>query len=161
MYGAILSQKLLTVLLAALLACPSWALRDCCCTRGVSRVEAASCCSTRKVETKRNVSPCCAARLKSASSKTIATSSKVDPRTLSCRPVSSCRCHQATTVATLTKPFLTESIGNEESVSVTKPPLWTVQARKAAARMLPGVTAVGSGRDGPAGRCVRLCRWLT
>ena len=161
MYGAILSQKLLTVLLAALLACPSWALRDCCCTRAVSRVEAASCCSTRKVETKRNVSPCCAARLKSASSKSIATSSKVDPRTLSCRPVSTCRCHQATTVATLTKPVLKESIGNVKRVSVARPPLWTVQARNAAARILPGATADMSGFDGPAGRCVRLCRWLT
>lgn len=161
MYGAILSQKLLTVLLAALMACPSWALRDCCCTRGVPRVKAASCCSMRKVETKRNVSPCCATRLKSASSKTITTPSKVDPRTLSCRPVSTCRCHQATTVATLTKPVLAESVGNVESVSVAKAPLWTVQARKAAARMLPGVTADGSGLDGPAGRCVRLCRWLS
>ena len=156
MYGAILSQKLLTVLLAALMACPSWALRDCCCTRGVPRVEATSCCSTRKVETKRNVSPCCAARLKSASSKTIATSSKVDPRTLSCRPVSTCRCHQATTVATLTKPVLTESVGNVESVSVARPPVWTVQAQKAAARMSPTMAADGSGFDGPAGRCVRL-----
>ena len=161
MYGAILSQKLLTVLLAALLACPSWALRDCCCTRGVSRIEAASCCSTRKVETKQNVSPCCAARLKSASCAMTAARSKVDPRELSCRPVSTCRCHQATTVATLTKPVLTESVGNVESVSVAKPPLWTVQARKAAARMLPGVAPDGSGLDGPAGRCVRLCRWLT
>ena len=161
MHGAILSQKLLTVLLAALLACPSWALRDCCCTRGARQVEAALCCSTRKVETKRNVSPCCAARLKSASSKTIATSSKVDPRTLSCRPVSTCRCHQATTVATLTKPIPWESVGNADGVSVAKPSLWTVQARRAAARVLPSVAADGSGLDGPAGRCVRLCRWLT
>ncbi len=162
MHDTILTQKLLTVLLAALMACPSWALRDCCCTRGVRRAEAASCCSVpKKVETKQRVSSCCAARMKSASCATTIVKSKANPQQSNCRPVSSCRCHQATTVATLTKPILIESFGKGDRMTVAKPPVWTVEARMAASRMLPSMDGAGAGLDGPAGRCVRLCRWLT
>ena len=165
MHGTILTQKLLTVMLAALMACPSWAVRDCCCTRGARQIETGSCCSTRQVETKQTVSPCCAARMKLAarsSNKTATQTTRTETHQhpSSCRPVSSCRCHSATTVATLTKPISTET-GNGNGLNVAKPPLWTIEARKTASQMLPSVVADGSGFDGPTGRCVRFCRWLT
>ena len=154
MFNSVLTQKLLTVLLAAVMACPSWALRDCCCTRGARRAETSTCCQQRKGESTRKVSPCCAARLK-------AVACAATPSPPSCRPVSRCRCNQVTIVATLTKPVPTVSSCFEDGVVAAKAPVWTVEASRAASVKAHWLICEGSGLDGPAARCVRLCRWLT
>ncbi len=160
MSGAILTQKLLTLLIAAVMVCPSWALRDCCCTRSAARqTEIATCCSKRTEVATRKVSPCCVARMKTLAAATVESAKTEDQP--NCRPLSSCRCQRNVVVATLTKPILVVPVDRGANAVSMMPRVWTVQACRARS------VSTHQGLDdplslaGPMGRCVRLCRWLT
>lgn len=160
MSGSILTQKLLTLLIATVMACPSWALRDCCCTRNATRqTKTVACCSERFEVATRKVSPCCATRLnKLAAAKVDSAKTEIQPN---CRPLSSCRCQRTAVVATLTKPVPAVSADRGVNAASTMPRDWTVQAFFAmSVSTRRGLTDPVS-LAGPMGRCVRLCRWLT
>lgn len=160
MSGSILTQKLLTLLIATVMACPSWALRDCCCTRNATRqTKTVACCSERFEVATRKVSPCCVARMQTLAAAKVESAKTEDQP--NCRPLSSCRCQRSVVVAMLTKPIPTVPADRGANADSTMPRVWSVQARRAMSESTHRGLETPVSLAGPMGRCVRLCRWLT
>ena len=150
MQGMVLSSKLLTALLAALMVWPSWATRDCCCTRRAVQTEASSCCKRSVAEPIKKLSSCCAARAKATAK-----------QQSHCQLTSSCRCRVVLASATLPKTVQAPRTFDVRGPAWTEShhrtaDLWTLSAVS-----LRPVLDVRPGLDGPGELCMRLCRWLT
>lgn len=149
MQGTLLSGKLLTALLAALMVWPSWAMRDCCCTRRAAQAEMPSCCQRPAAEPVKKLSPCCAARAKAT-----------PQQQASCQRTSTCRCRVAVIAVALPKSVQTPRAVHFAGPAWAESPDHAAESRTLSSTAARSYLSASSGSDGPTEICIRLCRWL-
>ena len=100
MSPALVSTRLLLILLASTMACPSWLWGDCCCTRRAAAGKSRSCCqsfakATQKTAPKKR--SCCA----------VIVSADVQSSSVStlCEPAAPCRCRTQSVAIAFSKPL--------------------------------------------------------
>ena len=154
MQSGVLANRLIGLLLAVTMLCPSWLCGNCCCSRRVIARNLAACCQS-KVDSAAETKPqkaCCAKRALVVKS---AASERPD-----CHPVSPCRCRTSVEAVAVTG-----SVRSSELTSQIVP------------MAIPGWIAAMLGNDLPSNvaslprndpgdppspleRCAQLCRWL-
>jgi hypothetical protein len=155
MNPAVVSTRLLLILLASAMACPSWLWGDCCCTRRAAAGNARSCCSV-SAGSKQASAPkkrsCCAARLGDGAKSQA-------PSTLA-EPASQCRCRtQTVAVPTAKSPWSLDRVSFQRCdwIAVRN---HEVVSNDFASRISRGDDhKLGSPLDAH-DRCIVLCRWL-
>ena len=154
MQSGLLAHRLIGLLLAVTMLCPSWLCGNCCCSRRAIAKNLAACCQS-KADSAAETTPkksCCAKRALVVKS---AASERPD-----CHPVSPCRCRTSVDAV-----FVTGSVRSTELTS------------QLVHMAVPGRIAVSLGSDLPSNptslhrndpgdppspleRCAQLCRWL-
>ena len=154
MQSGVLANRLIGLLLAVTMLCPSWLWGNCCCSRRAIARNLAGCCQSKPdsvAETKPQKS-CCAKRALVVKS---AASERPD-----CHPVSPCRCRTSVEAVAVTT-----SVRSAELTSQIIPMAIPGRIAASLGNVLPSNPASLPPNDrgdppSPLERCARLCRWL-
>lgn len=140
------------LVLAACLAVPAWATRDCCCTQRAAAGAGQSCCQSADAQSK-PLPPCCAKRqaeLRKASG----------PQVVSHHRCCCAKHLVAATPSVSTRAGVAGAPATDAELLATAPVLWLELTRDSdAGRFRAGVPRESAAPPWGAALCVTCCRW--
>lgn len=151
MSAAWLLSAAMRLVLAACLAVPAWATRDCCCTRQTAEGSGTSCCKTTESESK-PLPPCCAKRLaeqRKASGPQVASHHR-------------CQCskHVAAAAPSVLTRTASAAPSTDAELLATAPVIWLeFSAERDAGSFRPEVPIEPDAAPWGAALCMTCCRW--
>lgn len=139
------------LVLAACLAVPAWATRDCCCTRLKAEHAGQSCCQSGNTAAK-PLPPCCAKRL--------AEQRKASGPLLASHHRCQCAKYAAPAAPSVLTRAASAAPSSDAELLATAPVSWlAIPAENDAAIFRPGVPAEPDAAPWGAALCVTCCRW--
>lgn len=151
MSAAWLLSAAMRLALAACLAVPAWASRDCCCSRQTALAAGKSCCGAAAPESK-PLPPCCAKRL--------AGRQKTSGPQVASHHRCSCERHSAAATPSVPPRAPAAAPSTDAELLAAAPLLWlAMPAENDAATFRPGVASEPDAAPWGAALCLTCCRW--